>query len=91
MEIIIKFIFGASVFAFVINFLAIIGYLAFKVKSVIYRKYGVNILRGFYYLDDTLSYSDYIFTGMGVTGGILFLLGLLYFTWSIGSFIYSFI
>lgn len=90
MEIIIKFIFGASVFAFVINFLAIIGYIASKVRSVLYRKYKIDIL-GIIPQDDRYDYGDYIFTGMGVTGGILFLFGLLYFTWSIGSFIYSFI
>lgn len=90
MEIIIKFIFGASVFAFVINFLAIVGYLASKVRSVLYRKYRIDIL-GIIPQDDRYDYGDYIFTGMGVIGGILFLLALLYFTWSIGSFIYSFI
>lgn len=90
MEIIIKFIFGASVVAFVINFLAIVGYLASKVRNILYRKYRINIL-GIIPRDDRYDYGDYIFTGMGVTGGILALLGLLYFTWSIGNLMYSFI
>lgn len=87
MEIIIKFILGASVVAFVINFLAIVGYLASKIKDILYRKYRINIL-GVLYDDDRTDYATYIFRGLFAIGVILFLFGLFYCT---GSFIYSFI
>lgn len=89
MEIVIKFIFGASVFAFVINFLAIIGYITVKIRDLIYTKYRINILGALYYPSDGLYYVDYMFTGLFVISVILFLIGLVYCTYQIGNYIYS--
>ena len=91
MEMIIKFILGVTVIAFVISFLATIGYTTFKVRNVIYKKYGVNILRGLYYVGDILSYSDYILTGIYSIWIMLFMLGLSYLVCQLGNLIYSFI
>lgn len=90
MEIIIKFIFGASVIAFVINFLAITGYITSKIKDILYRKYRINIL-GVLYEDDKTDYATYIFRGLFAIGVILFLFGSVYMTCKLGSYMYSLI
>ena len=71
MEVIIKFIFGATVIAFIINFLAIIGYITIKIRDTVYKKYRINILEVLYFPGDGYGYSEYIFTGLFVIGGYL--------------------
>ena len=89
MEIIIEFIFGVTVVAFVINFLALTGYLIFKLRDVIYTKYKINILGALYYASDRPYYVDYIFTGLFSIGIMLFLFGSVYMTCQLGNYIYS--
>lgn len=89
MEVIIKFIFGATVIAFLINFLVLIGYITFKIKNVIYKKYRINILGMLFPPEDSVTYSDYIFIGLFVIGNILFLVGLTYVICQLGNSIYS--
>lgn len=91
MEIIIKFIFGATVIAFLINFSALIGYLLSKLRDVIYKKYRVNILGALYYPGDGLYYVDYIFTGIFGIGVMLFLFRSVYMTCQLGNYLYSLI
>lgn len=91
MEIIIKFIFGATVIAFLINFLAITGYLVTKLRDVVYKKYRINILGVLYFAGDGHGYSDYIFTGLFVIGIMLFLFGSIYMTCQLGNYLYSLI
>lgn len=91
MEIIIKFIFGATVIAFLINFLAITGYLITKLRDVVYKKYRINILGVLYFAGDGHGYSDYIFTGLFVIGVMLFWFGLIYMTCQLGNYLYSLI
>ena len=91
MEIIIKFIFGATVIAFLINFLAIIGYITTKIRDIVYKKYRINILGALYYASDGLYYVDYIFTGIFSIGVMLFLFGSVYMTCQLGNYLYSLI
>lgn len=91
MEIIIKFIFGVTVVAFAMNFLAIIGYLVTKLRDIIYRKYRINILGVLYFAGDGHGYSDYIFTGLFVIFTGLFVIGVIYMTCQLGSYMYSLI
>lgn len=89
MEIIIKFIFGVTVVAFGLNFFALIGYVTFKIKNIIYKKCRINILGMLFPPEDSLTYSDYIFVGLFVIGNILFLIGLTYVICQLGNNIYS--
>lgn len=91
MEIIIKFIFGATVIAFLINFLAIIGYITTKIRDIVYKKYRINILGALYFVGDGHGYSDYIFTGLFVIGVMLFWFGSIYMTCQLGNYLYSLI
>ena len=91
MEVIIKFIFGATVIAFLINFLAIIGYITIKIRDIIYIKYRINILGVLYFAGDGHGYSEYIFTGLFVIGVMLFWFGSIYMTCQLGSYMYSLI
>lgn len=89
MEIIIKFIFGVTVVAFGLNFFALIDYVTFKIKNIIYKKCRINILGMLFPPEDSLTYSDYIFVGLFVIGNILFLIGLTYVIYQLGTSIYS--
>ena len=91
MEVIVKFIFGATVIAFLINFLAIIGYIATKIRDIVYKKYRINILGVLYFAGDGHGYSEYIFTGLFVIGVMLFWFGSIYMTCQLGSYMYSLI
>lgn len=89
MEVIISFIIGITIIVSIVNFLAIIGYITFKVRDIIYRKYKINILTILYYTNDKPYYVDYIFTGMFTIGSILSLIGLTYVICQLGNYIYS--
>lgn len=91
MEIIIKFIIGIAIIAFVIIFMAVIGYLITKLRDVIYTKYRINILRVLYFAGDGHFYSDYIFTGLFMVGLIMFLVGSVHMIYKLGNIIYSLI
>lgn len=88
MEIIIKFILGITIIAFVINFLALIGYITVTIRNVIFTKYKINILAGLFYSNDDLVYSAYIFTGLFMLVLILFLLVSVKMIYRLGNFIY---
>lgn len=89
MEVIIKFILGITIIAFVINFVALIGYITATIRDVIYKKYKINILKAFFYPGDRLFYSSYTFIGLLVIGNIFFLIVLIYLIFKTGNTIYS--
>lgn len=91
MEIIIKFIIGIAIIAFVIIFMAIIGYITTKIRDIVYKKYRINILGVLYFAGDGHGYSDYIFTGLFVIGVMLFWFGSIYMTCQLGNHLYSLI
>ena len=88
MEVMIKFIFGVTVVAFAMNFMALIGYITTKIRDVVYKKYRINILEVLYFPGDGHGYSEYIFTGLFMVGLIMFLIGSVHIIYKLGNYMY---